>query len=31
MIGILNGLIINKDELMPCKASYLIEAIRIRD
>lgn len=31
MIGILNGLIINKSELMPCKASYLIEGIRIRD
>lgn len=31
MIGILNGLIINKSELMPCKSSYLIEGIRIRD
>lgn len=31
MTGILNGLIINKSELMPCKASYLIEGIRIRD
>lgn len=31
MIGILNGLIINKSELMLCKASYLIEGIRIRD
>lgn len=31
MVGILNGLIINKSELMPCKSSYLIEGIRIRD
>lgn len=31
MIGILNGLIISNSELMPCKASYLIEGIRIRD
>lgn len=31
MVGILNGLIINKSELMPCNASYLIEGIRIRD
>lgn len=31
MTGILNGLIINKSELMPCKSSYLIEGIRIRD